>query len=120
MSLLLRLCQPCCPSACLTLRRLHAPATFRLLCSRPGYVNPTGTLTDECTACGVNEFQPAPGQETCSPCAAGSETKNDANTECTPCSKGFYKSTVGISNFCVEAPAGTYVNTTSAKTFFAW
>lgn len=86
------------------------PGTYK-----PAPGTPEGNA-DFCTECAVNTFNAFTGrQQACEPCSRGYSTQGEGNIACDPCPLGFYSATEGSS--CVEAPAGSYVNTTAAWAF---
>ena len=70
-----------------------------------------------------NMYMARPGATACQWCPKGYETLDTGNTECSACPVGFFnKATANVNDkrACVEAPAGSFVNTSAAYFFTLW
>ena len=113
----------CCRASCdACLAGFESGPSSRQACTqcRPGTYKPAsgaGNATDFCTECPINKFAAGSGSSDCEWCPRGYETVDTGSTECTPCAIGYYSAAAASSNTsnCVAAPAGSFVNTTAAR-----
>ncbi len=69
-------------------------------------------------------YMARPGATACQYCPKGYETLDTGNTECSACPVGYFNkapaTALTLGRACVEAPAGTFVNTSAAYFVTQW